>query len=175
LSKLQDKLLDAGVIPENAVKQAEQWQAVPEGTSKKIGEFSLEKIKDLKEELEIQRLPTLRESVLDLGKIMAEGRPVKLAHPPLSSPSVHAGVDRLGRYIFEIPHEEQEYNLLSTLLRPMTTLHDQALEPPRDRRMITTVSVIYQTIERQKQKHSVPTHWLCETEAQGEESILRGR
>jgi hypothetical protein len=170
--KLQDKLLEAGIIPENAVRQMEQWQQVPEGSAEKIGEFDPSKVKALKEDLELQGLPTLRETVLDVDKIMENGRPVGLSHSGLTVNGVTAGVDVLKRYIFAIPRTQEEYNTVSVMMRPLTQLTDDSLEAPLNKRMITSVSVLYETIA---EGQSVPTHWFCETEARGEESILKAR
>lgn len=129
----------------------------------KIGRTSLEKVEALKIDFELQRSPTLRENVLDVKKIMKKGRYVHLKHDPLSMIDVYAGMDRLGRYIFEIPDKEQHYNLLSTLLRPLTLLTDNGLDFPESERFITAVFALYHTVEQDKQKVSVPTHWFCET------------
>lgn len=170
--KLQGKLLDAGIVPRNAVQQMEQWQTVPKGSADKVGEFTPEKIAALREELEIQTLPTLRETVLDVDKIMKAGRPVNLGHSGLVVNGVTAGVDVMKRYIFQIPNKQDWYDMLSVLMRPLTTLVDESLPPPRNHRTITEVSVLYATVE---EGESIPTHWFCVTEARGEESILRAR
>jgi len=170
--KLQDKLLESGIIPENAVRQMEQWQQVPEGSAEKIGEFDPAKVQDLKEDLELQGLPTLRETVLDVDKIMERGRPVGLSHSGLVVNGVVAGVDVLKRYIFAIPRTQEAYNTISILMRPLTRLQDDELAPPLNQRIITSVSVLYSTIA---EGQSVPTHWFCETEARGEESVLKAR
>ena len=170
--KLQSKLLDSGIIPKNAVQQMEQWQQVPEGSADKVGEFAPEKVRALKEELELQTLPTLRETVLDVDKIMAAGRPVGLSHSGLVVNGVIAGVDVLRRYIFAIPKKQEEYNTISILMRPLTRLEDNTLAPPLNQRIITEVSVLYSTVE---EGESVPTHWFCVTEARGEETILKAR
>ena len=170
--KLQGKLLDSGIIPSNAVRQMEQWQTVPKGSADKVGEFTSEKIDALKEELEIQTLPTLKETILDVDKIVAAGRPVYLRHNSFVVNGIMAGVDVLRRYIFEIPKGRGAYNTLSMVMRPSTVLVDESLQPPQHRRVITEVSVLYATV---KEGESVPTHWFCVTEADGEGSILRAR
>jgi hypothetical protein len=146
---------------------------MPAGSAEKVGKFDPKKVEALREHLEIRGLPQLRESILDIKKLMKNARSVALLHDALGIPEVPAGVDRLGRYIFAIPEKEQDYNMLSVLLRPMTRLRDTELPEPRDRRMITAVSVLYAT--RKKGEEPVPTHWFCETEAKGEETIIRGR
>lgn len=170
--KMRDKLLDAGIIPKNAAQQMEQWQNIPEGSADKVGKFAPEKINALREDLELQALPTLRETVLDVDKIMESGRPVNLSHSGLVVNGVTAGVDVLKRYIFAIPDTQEAYNTLSVLMRPLTRLQDDELTPPLNQRMITAVSVLYATVE---EGTSIPTHWFCETEARGEESMLRAR
>ena len=172
---LQDKLLDAGIIPKNAVQQMERWQSVPAGSAGSVGEADPGKVRGLRKELDLQRLPTLRESILDVDSIVSKGRSVALKHGPLYVDGALAGVDRLGRYIFPIPQSETEYNLMSTLLRPMTTLTDAALPVPRHLRTITVVSVLYRTVEQDNQRVSKPTHWFCETEAGGEHTVVKGR
>lgn len=173
---LRTRTMEAGIVPKEAVSQMEQWQTMPEGSADQVGEADLQKVNRLRADLELQRLPTLRETVLDVEKIVREGRPVDLKHGDLSMNGAHAGVDRLGRYVFEIPQVEGSYNLLSVLLRPMTVLTDNELPVPRNKRSITTVSVLYRTVEQgNKQRVSVPTHWFCETEAKGEDTIVRGR
>jgi hypothetical protein len=169
--KLQNKLLDAGILPQNAVKQMEQWQSVPEGSAAKVGEFSEEKIAKLREEMELQELPTLKETVLDVDKYMKEGREVRLSHSGLGITGVIAGVDALKRYIFAIPRDRKEYDLVSVFMRPLTRLEDGSLEPPLNQRVVTAVSVLYATVEKGA---SVPTHWFCETAADGE-SLVRAR
>ena len=171
--ELMDQMLDAGIFSKEAVAQMEQWQTMPAGSAEKVGEFDPKKIAALREHLEIRGLPQLRETVLDIKKIMKASRMVALLHDALGMPEVEAGVDRLGRYIFVIPKVEQDYNMLSILLRPMTRLRDTFLPEPRDRRMITAVSVLYATIKKGEEPR--PTHWFCETEAKGEETIIRGR
>lgn len=171
--KLQDRLLDAGIIPKNAAKQMEQWQSVPEGSSEKVGSFSPKKISSLKDDLELRGLPTLHETILDVDKIMEKSRPVTLSHSGgLVVRGVPAGVDVLKRYIFAIPDTQESYNTVSVLMRPLTTLQDDELAPPRNKRVITEVSVLYSTVS---EGESVPTHWFCVTEARGEESVLRAR
>jgi hypothetical protein len=150
----------------------EQWQQVPEGSADKVGEFTPEKIHALKEDLELQDLPTLRETHLDVDKIMEDGRPVLLVHGGYSVNGVTAGVDVLKRYIFAIPTTEAEYNLVSILMRPLTQIVDDSLEPPLNHRVITEISVLYSTV---REGESLPTHWFCVTEARGEESVLRAR
>jgi hypothetical protein len=172
MTKLQDKLLDAGILPKNAVQQMEQWQQVSQGSAQKIGEFDPSKIKNLREDLELQGLPTLRETLLDVGKIMKNGRPVGLSHGGLAVNGVTAGVDVLKRYIFAIPRSQAEYNTISVMMRPLTQLTDDSLTPPLNKRTITSVSVLYSTIA---EGQSIPTHWFCETEARGEENVLRAR
>ena len=174
---LRTKTMEAGIVPKDAVSQMEQWQTMPQGSADQVGEADLEKVNKLHYDLELQRLPTLRESVLDVDKIVAKGSEVLLSHGEFLLKNTIAGVDRLGRYIFEIPADERSYTQLSTMLRPMTILMDNGLPVPRNRRSITVVSVLYRTIEQGKNKNkvSVPTHWFCETEAKGEETIVRGR
>lgn len=168
---LRDKVLEAGIVPENAVSQMEQWQAVPQGSAAKVGEFDQKKVDALKEDLELKALPVLHESVLDIKKIMEKAKSVMLIHKPLAL-QAEAGRDRLGRYIFAIPDNETDYNALSAMMRPLTHLTDNELTSPRNNRIITAVSVLYATIEEGQE--SVPTHWFCETEAKGEETIVRG-
>jgi hypothetical protein len=170
--KTRDRVLDSGIIPKNAVAQMEQWQQVPEGSAEKVGEFAPEKIQALREDLELQTLPTLRETVLDVDKIVAEGRPVNLSHGGLVVNGVTAGVDVLKRYIFEIPRTQEAYNTISILMRPLTQLVDDSLREPLNKRTITEVSVLYSTV---REGESIPTHWFCVTEARGEESVLKAR
>lgn len=170
--KLRDKILDAGIVPKNAVRQMEQWQNLPQGSSDKIGKFSKSKVERLRDDLDLQSFPTLKETVLDVDKIMEKSRPVNLINGGLSV-TVLAGVDLLNRYIFEIPKTRSEYNSLSVMMRPTTTLVDDAVDPPRNRRQIIEVSVLHSTVTEGK---SIPTHWFCSTEAfEGEESIVKGR
>lgn len=170
--KLQDKLLDAGILPENAVKQMEQWQNVPAGSADKIGKFDPKKIKALKEELELNQLPTLRETILDVDKLMEKGRNVTLSHEGVYEVSLRAGIDVLKRYIFEIPRNPEEYKHVSTLMRPLSVIVDDELPEPLNRRTVTEISVLYSTVQKGT---SVPTHWFCVTESSGEDSIVRGR
>lgn len=170
--KLQEKLLDAGILPKNAVQQMEQWQNVPAGSSEKIGKFSPDKVKALKEELELHSLPTLRETVLDVDKVMEKGHQVTLSHEGVYKMSILAGVDILKRYIFEIPRNPEEYKQISALMRPLSVIIDDELPEPLNRRVITEISVLYSTV---RQGASVPTHWFCVTESRGEESVIRGR
>lgn len=170
--KLQDKLLDAGILPENAVRQMEQWQNVPQGSAEKIGKFDPKKVEALKEELELHQLPTLRETVLDVDKIMDKGRSVVLSHEGVYSLTRRAGVDVLKRYIFEIPRNHEEYKQVSALMRPLSVIVDDELPAPLNRRVVTEISVLYSTV---KEGHAVPTHWFCVTESRGEGSIVRGR
>ena len=98
---------------------------------------------------------------------MEKARPVNLIHKPLSLVGAMAGVDRLDRYVFLIPtHDQVLYNQMSTLLRPMTRIIDEQRGAPEDERQISSVSVLY--------NEKVPTHWFCETEAEGS-TIIRGR
>lgn len=170
--KLQDKLLDAGIIPKNAVQQMEQWQNVPAGSADKIGKFDPAKIKALREDIELHQLPTLRESFLDIDKVMEKGRDVVITHEGGYSVTCRAGVDLLRRYIIEIPRRPEEYKQISVLMRPLSMILDDELPPPRNRRTITEVSVLYATV---REGQSVPTHWFCTTESGGEDSIVRGR
>jgi hypothetical protein len=170
--KLQEQLLDAGILPKNGVRQMEQWQNVPAGSAGKIGKFDPAKIKALKEDLELRSMPTLRESILDVDKLINKGRMVSLSHEGVYSINCKAGVDVLKRYIFEIPRDPEEYKYISALMRPLSMIVDDALPEPFNRRVITEISVLYSTIA---QGASVPTHWFCVTESRGEESIVRGR
>jgi len=170
--KLRDKILDAGIVPKNAVQQMEQWQNLPQGSVDKIGKFSRSKVERLKNDLDLQSFPALRETVLDVDKLMDKARLVSLSHVGLTV-QVYAGVDILNRYIFLIPETRGEYNTLSVMMRPSVILVDYSIDPPRNERQITEVSALHSTIEEGK---SVPTHWFCTTEAlEGEESIIKGR
>lgn len=140
-----------------------------------VGEADLEKVASLSTDLELRRLPTIRESILDVDDIVSKGRSVTLKHDPLYVDGVLAGVDRLGRYIFPIPSVETDYNLLSALLRPLTVLTDIALPVPRHLRRISSVSVLYRTVVSKNKNASVPTHWFCETESAGENTVVKGR
>jgi hypothetical protein len=170
--KTRDSLLDAGIVPKNAVQQMEQWQQVPEGSADKVGDANAAKVAALRDELELQSLPTLRETVLDVDKIVSNGRQVNLSHGGLVVNGIQAGVDVLKRYIFPIPRTQEEYNTISVMMRPLTRLEDDSLEAPLNQRMITEVSVLYSTV---KEGESIPTHWFCVTEAKGEETILKAR
>lgn len=171
--KLQNSLLEAGIIPAGSVKEMEQWQAVPNGSAEKIGEFSPQKVQGLREEIELQSLPTLRETVLDVDKIMAKGRPVTLlVEGSAKTIDVTAGVDIMQRYIVPIPQDSGTYQYVTQFMRTHAIIHDESLESPRDVRRITEISVLYSTVE---EGASIPTHWFCVTRSQGEESIVRGR
>ena len=104
----------------------------------------------------------------DIKKVMERARPVTLDHDMVMVlQDVEAGVDRLDRYIFEIPQDRETYIQLSNLLRPMTRIHDGHRDPPENERHITSVSLLY--------KDTSPSHWFCETEARGKTTIIRGR
>lgn len=167
IEDLQKKILEAGVVPEEAVKQMEQWQAVPAGASEAIGEADLKKVRALRGDLELRGLPSIRETIPDLKKIMSNTRKVNLSVQQLTLNNVTAGVDRLDRYLFQIPKNQDSYNALSSVLRPMTALHDPTKESPESDRHITAVSLIY--------TDQTPTHWFCETEAVGKKTIIKGR
>ena len=154
MSSELNKIAQAGIVPKQAVEQMEQWQSIPEGTASEVGEGSLEKVRSLRDDLELQGLPAVRESLLDIRKLMEQARPVDLFHPPLSVSGAFAGVDRLKRYVFAIPDDRLLYNQLSAIIRPMTKIADRSLERPR---MISSVSLVY--------NKDIPTHWFCETEA----------
>ena len=172
---LQTRMLEAGIVPKEAVGQMEQWHMVPEGSAQKVGTADVEKVKALKTDLELQQLPVLKETLLDIKQIMKRTRFVVIRQMGLEVGGLPAGVDRLGRYIFAIPRQEAARNRMSALLRLGTLLRDPLMPPPRDERRIVTVSVLYGTVEQQDKKVSLPTHWFCETIALGEESIVRGR
>ena len=169
---LQDKLLDAGVIPHNAVKQMEQWQSVPAGSSDRVGEFSQDKVRHLREDVELQALPAFKETLLDVDKLMKKGRHVTLFHEGAYALKCWAGVDILKRYIFQIPSDAEQYKQISGLMRPLSFLLDDSSQPPLNRRMVSEVSVLYETVE---DGVSIPTHWLCVTQARGEETLVRAR
>lgn len=162
---LQDSLLEAGIIPKNAVWQMEQWKAVPKGSTSKVGEFSIDRVNALREDIGLRQLPELRETILDVGKLLKEARPVVLVCRPLTVTGVPAGVDILGRYIVEIPKDSQEcYNQLAAVMRNMTILHDKALKEGERNRLIVQVQVLWKTVEQVNQKFEVPTHWFLTTE-----------
>ena len=169
---LQEKLLDAGIIPEDAVKQMEHWQVVAPGSAEKIGEFDPKKIEKLREEFEPYPFPTLQETVLDVNKIMDNAREITLSHEGIYSVNCSAGVDVLKRYIFVIPKVELEYKTLSTLMRPGSRIVDNSLSSPFNGRVITEVSVLYRTV---REGSSVPCYWFCATRSPGEDTIVRGR
>lgn len=165
--KLRDQILESGMIPKTAVSQMEQWQTIPQGSSEKVGEFDPKKVKALKEDIELSRMPVARETVLDLKRIMSKQRQVELFNPPEAVPNAKAGVDRLGRYYIAIPREQASRSELTSIIRPLTALIDCHLPKPRHRRVISNVSVIY--------NGEVPTHWLIETDAPDEEHIIKAR
>jgi hypothetical protein len=173
MSEVRDKMLEAGIVPKNAVGQMEQWQSMPAGSAEKVGEADLQKVQALREEMELKALPVLHETMLDIDKIMKAGHDVTLTHEPLKV-TCWCGVDRLGRYVFAIPQTQDLYNTLSVMMRPLTIMDDPHQRPPRDIRRITAVSVLYKTIEVGKTKKSVPTHWFCMTEAEGEDHVIKG-
>jgi len=106
---------------------------------------------------------------MDADKIVEKGRVVTLLREPFKV-GVHVGVDRIGRYIVPIPRDPDDYKAVAPLMSPLTKLYDGALPEPRDARMITAVSVLYETKARDV---SVPAYWFCETEAEGEENVVR--
>ena len=156
---LQKKIAQAGMVPANAVAQMEQWKTTEEGMSKEVGEADLDKVRALSDELELKGLPSVKEALLDIKKIMNQAVLVDLVNADTVLTDVTAGIDRLDRYIFEIPTVDQTaFNALSFLLRPMTVILNR--EDNRER-MIVGVSLIYST---DAEKRNVPTHWFCETE-----------
>lgn len=127
--------------------------------SSEVGEPDVDKVRALRGDLELRGLPSVKEAILDIKKIMSQSVPVDLYNGSDSLSDVQAGVDRLDRYIFEIPTEDKGlYEGLSSLLRPMSKIWNKADERER---MIVGVSLIYST---DAQKRNVPTHWFCETE-----------
>lgn len=167
--ELQKKLLEAGIMPQNAVKQMEQWQRVPSGSAEHLGEFSPDKIEALREDLEARNLPTLRETILDVDKIMSRGRTVLVSRRGVYSLTCKAGIDILKHYIFEIPKHLETYRQLATVLRAGSSIVDQFVDPfPQT---ITDVSVLYATISPGV---SEPTHWFCAVEP-GKTVVMRRR
>lgn len=169
--KLQKSLLGAGILPTNGVKEMEQWQNVPKGSADQIGKFSTAKVKALREDLELQNLPTLRETVLDVDKLVSNGREVVLTADGASL-VVHVGVDVMGRYIFPIPTHRDQYQQLASMMRQTVTLLDDALPAPRNKRTIVEISVLYATVDEGEHE---PTHWFCRADSAGEETVLRAR
>jgi len=169
MSELQDKILQAGIVPKQAVAQMEQWQTSPAGSAEKVGEADIDKVRSLRGDLELRGLPTIRESLMDLKKLMDKSRPVSLINQPASLIGAMAGVDRLDRYIFEIPRTDAVlHENLTALLRPMTTIIDLSRDAPEDERRIIAVSLLY--------NDKTPTHLFCETESVGgNNTIIRGK
>jgi hypothetical protein len=169
MSEVQDKILQAGIVPKQAVAQMEQWQTSPAGSAAKVGEANIDKVRSLRGDLELRGLPTIRESLMDIKKLMDRARPVNLINKPASLIGAMAGVDRLDRYIFEIPRTDAVLHAnLTSLLRPMTTIIDSSRNEPEDERRIIAVSLLY--------NDTTPTHLFCETEtAVGNDTIIRGK
>lgn len=160
---LRDKMLAAGIIPENAVKQMEQWQMLPTGSADKIRKFDPAKVKALKDEVELSGLPRVRETIADAHKLVekaaAGNRRWAFRNPSLAVEGVLAGEDRLGRLIIPIPMGDMiAYNQLSMLMRPMTLAtvgtNDEGLR-------IANVEILY--------TDKIPTHWFVELEPIGGE------
>ncbi|MFW9801150.1 MAG: hypothetical protein ACFFFC_00735 [Candidatus Thorarchaeota archaeon] len=170
---LKDAIMGAGIVPKNAVAQMERWQTMPAGSSSRVGPANVNKVQELKDDLDLCLAPICRESILDIKKLMEEARPVDLIFDNLTVLGVLAGVDRLGRYIIEIG-DSDENDLITSLIHPFTKIMDMSLEPPKHYRTITAVSLICKTERRGKSQVSVPTHWFCETESEGEETIIKG-
>lgn len=150
---LKDKMLEAGIIPENAVKQMEQWQTLPAGSSKKVGRFDPEKVARLKDEVELSGLPRVRETMMDARKIVERAAKNEdrwtFKNPPVVLVGVLAGSDRLGRLIVPIPMGDMiNYNQLSALMRPMTTV----MNKDGKEYLIQSVELLY--------TDKVPTHWF---------------
>lgn len=169
MSKVRYKILDAGIVPEGPVKQMENWRMVPAGSSKAVRQASVPKVTKLREEVSLSHLPTMRETVLDISKIMREAHPVILTFNKTTQMHVPAGVDRLGRYYIEVPQEREEFQFLSPVIQTGATLLDNRLSFPRNKRTITAVNVLYETKDN---GISRPTHWMCESTSSGEESIV---
>jgi hypothetical protein len=170
---IQTKIMEAGIVPENAVTQMENWKTMPNGSSLEVKRPDIKKVDRLRDELEIQQLPVSSEAMFDVKKIMGESRPVNLFYGSLKILGVLAGVDRLNRYIIKIPDLDTEM-ILTSLMHPCTILVDFSLSPPENLRTITSISVIANTIQKRKRKLSTPTHWLCETESAGKENYIKG-
>ncbi|MCK4306529.1 MAG: hypothetical protein KAY24_19965 [Candidatus Eisenbacteria sp.] len=137
-----------------------------------MGEFNPEKIKALAEELELERLPDVRETVLDIDVIMRNSREINIIRASMAIVGVHAGIDVLGRYFVRIPIVQSKYDQFRVLLLNGTRLVDSSLESPRDECTITSVQVLWSKIDKHK---NVATHWMIDTKSWGEEHIVRGR
>ena len=110
--------------------------------------------------------------MLDIDRIMENKRQVSLTSRGIVIETVDAGVDILGRYFFQIPSEKTSYNCLTVALQLGAKLVDPALTSPRHEREITEIHVLWSMVEEQE---NVPTHWMVDTKAEGEDHIVRGR
>ena len=160
---LKDKLLAAGIIPEGPVKQMEQWQQLPVGSSQQIGSFYPAKVARLKDELELSGLPKVRETMMDVRKIVERAASLQSSWTfklsPLSVTGVLAGSDRLGRLIIPIPMGDMiSYNQLAHVLRPMTL----AINKGGEEYEIKGVELLY--------TDKIPTHWFVEIKPLEEET-----
>lgn len=152
---LKDKLLAAGIIPEGPVKQMEQWQQLPAGSSKRIGEFDPAKVARLKDELELSGLPKVRETMMDVRKILERASKDEqlwvFRNGPLMVTGVTGGRDRMGRLIVPIPMGDMIlYNQVSALVRPMTLIMDK----DGNEFEVKSVELLY--------TDKIPTHWFVE-------------
>jgi len=168
---LRKKILEAGVVSKEAVAQMEQWKMVPAGSAANVRSADIQKVRDLRQDLEVRDLPRLAETLLDLKKIMAQAHPISLGRGTLRVNGVLAGTYPVGRYIIEIAKDTRLRETLAALLKPQTQLIDNQLPVPRNQRSITAVSVFHHTIDREGQKVVEPTHWLCDTVSEFEDVV----
>jgi hypothetical protein len=157
MSDLKNKLMEAGIIPEGPVKQMEQWQQLPAGSSQRIGQFDQAKVDRLKDDLELNGLPKVRETVVDAHKIVEravkDGHVWSFINPPLMVSGVPGGRDRMGRLLVPIPMGDMlMYNQLSAVMRAMTYVRDKDGKEFK----IKSVELLY--------TDKIPTHWFVELE-----------
>jgi hypothetical protein len=134
----------------------EQWQQLPAGSSSKIGLFDPAKVAYLKDELELSGLPKVRETLLDVHKIVERAVVCqdnwKFTSASLSVVTL-AGSDRMGRLIVPIPMGDMLlYNQVSAVMRPMA----QAVNKDGKVFEVTGVVLLY--------TDKIPTHYFLEIE-----------
>lgn len=150
----------------------EQWRTLPEGSSKKVGKFDPAKVQALADDLELERLPDVKETILDIDSIMKNSREISLIRPSQGVAGIRAGIDVLGRYFIRIPEDVDRYRSLRSMLVIGTRLIDDFLPRPRNDRQIVSTQILWSKIDKHQ---NVATHWMVDTSSPGEDHIVRGR
>jgi hypothetical protein len=158
MDKLQEQLIKSGILDQAQLDQMQQWSMLPKGALEKAGQGSAQELVDyLKQEGFDQQMPVIRETMLDIDRIMESPRAKRrlfFSSQDSAGLPLWAGRDLMGRFYVRIPYKVEPVlaQRIRRLVREGTHIKDL---PGPTFYSIEDVSLLYE--------EKIPMYWMCHT------------